>query len=80
MGGKGGVAMDEKKGFEVFQRVRIPQRHCLSCNYFRSFQLVYDNDPLEPNDQGFCEHIESPYSGNAGAGADVCCEYWCEEE
>ena len=29
---------------------------CMKCRYFRSFRDDYDNDPLEPDNQGFCKH------------------------
>jgi len=29
---------------------------CLTCCHFQSFRAAYDDDSLEPDDQGFCHH------------------------
>ena len=51
---------------------------CFSCKHFQSFASIYE-DALEPYEYGVCENKASPYHWNEGAGEDVTCDFWEEE-
>ena len=49
------TVLEEVEMVEEVIRSYAEEYGCMHCKFFKSFYIAYDNDPFEPDNQGFCK-------------------------